>query len=129
VTLTPEPDASSPHLGSRLRVLRESRALSLSDLSRASGLTKGHLSKVEQEITTPSPSALVLVFDKLGISLGELFATTTHHDVIRFTERVPISLGGEGLSETLLTPPGERRVQVLQSIIEPGGGTPQKSDC
>jgi hypothetical protein len=80
-------------------------------------------------MATPSTSALVLICDKLGISLGELFATTTHHDVIRSTERIAISLGGEGLSETLLTPTGERRVQVLQSIIEPGGGTPQKSDC
>lgn len=123
MTPTPEPGERSPHLGSRLRVLRESRALSLGDLSQASGLTKGYLSKVEREIATPSTSALVLICDKLGISLGELFDTTTHHDVILSSERVPISLGGEGLSETLLTPPGERRVQVLQSIIEPGGGS------
>lgn len=119
----PDLDKDSPHLGSRLRTLREARALSLTDLSRASGLTKGYLSKVEREIASPSTSALVLICDKLGISLGELFSTTTHHDVIRADERIRISLGGEGVTESLLTPPGERRVQVLHSIIGPGGGS------
>lgn len=122
--MTPsKPERNPAHLGSRLRALREARALSLGDVSRASGLTKGYLSKVEREIASPSTSALVVICDTLEISLGELFATTTHHDVIRAAQRVPISLGGEGVSEALLTPAGERRVQVLHTVIEPGGGS------
>jgi|AntAceMinimDraft_1070359.scaffolds.fasta_scaffold46555_2 transcriptional regulator with XRE-family HTH domain len=119
----PDSDKNRAHLGSRLRTLRVARALSLTNLSRASGLTKGYLSKVEREIASPSTSALVLICDKLEISLGTLFSTTTHHNVIRANERIPISLGGEGVSEALLTPPGERRVQVLHTVIEAGGGS------
>lgn len=112
-----------PHLGSRLRILRETRALSLADLARSSGLTKGYLSKVEREMATPSTATLLVLCDALGISLGELFESTPHHGVIRASERVPISLGGEGISESLISPSGERRLQVLHSIIQPGGGS------
>lgn len=112
-----------PHLGSRLRILRETRALSLAELARSSGLTKGYLSKVEREIATPSTATLLVLCEALGISLGELFESTPHHDVIRASERVAISLGGEGILESLISPSGERRLQVLHSIIQPGGGS------
>lgn len=116
-------DEKQPHLGSRLRILRETRALSLAELARAAGLTKGYLSKVEREMATPSTATLLVLCDALGISLGELFESTPHHGVIRASERVPISLGGEGISESLISPSGERRLQVLHSIIQPGGGS------
>lgn len=118
-----KPEKNRAHLGSRLRALREARALSLGALSRASGLTKGYLSKVEREIASPSTSALVLICNTLEISLGQLITNTTHHNVIRAAKRLPISLGGEGMSEALLTPTGERRIQVLHTVIEPGGGS------
>lgn len=116
-------DDKQPRLGSRLRILRETRALSLAELARAAGLTKGYLSKVEREMATPSTATLLVLCEALGISLGELFEATPHHDVVRASERVPISLGGEGIAESLISSSGERRVQVLHSIIQPGGGS------
>jgi transcriptional regulator with XRE-family HTH domain len=122
--MTPASQAEKhPHLGSRLRIIRETRALSLAELAHAAGVTKGYLSKVEREIATPSTATLLVLCEALGLSLGELFEATPHHDVIRAAERVSISLGGEGITESLISPSGERRLQALHSIIQPGGGS------
>ena len=61
--------------------------------------------------------------DALGVSVGQLHETTSHHDVVRLHERTRIHLGGEGIEEELLTPVSERRVQVLHTVLQPGGGS------
>lgn len=116
-------EETSEPLGARLRVMRESRAMSLEELATKAGITKGFLSKIERNLAEPSTASLVKLCSVLGVSLGQLFATTSHHDVIRRADRVAISLGGELISEELLTPGSERRIQVLHSVIKPGGGS------
>lgn len=115
--------SATPSLGTTLRVMRESRALSLEELAQSAGLTKGYLSKIERNLAEPSTATLVKLSASLGISVGQLHDTTSHHDVIRRTERARIHLGGEGIEEELLTPLIERRVQVIHSVLAPGGGS------
>ena len=43
--------------------------------------------------------------------------------MVRAGERPTISFGGKGMSEYLLTPAHERRVQAILSDIAPGGGS------
>jgi transcriptional regulator with XRE-family HTH domain len=111
------------NLGYRLRELREARALSLEELALASNLTKGYLSKVERNIATPTTAALLRICQQLGISLGKLVETSSLVDVVHYNERPHISLGGHNIKETLLTPTGERRLQVIHTVIGPLGGS------
>jgi transcriptional regulator with XRE-family HTH domain len=108
-------------IGPRLRSARKLRGMSLDDVALSTGLTKGFLSQLERDRVSASVASLLRVCDALGIRIGSLFETS-RADLVRHDERQPINFGGEGVSEHLLTPGGDRRIQVIQSEIAPGGG-------
>ncbi len=109
-------------IGQRLRAARQQRALSLTQLARRTGLTKGFLSQVERDLASPSVASLLTICDALGIPIGALFQPA-QTDLVRVAERPRINFGGERVTEYLLTPAGERRLQVIESYLEPGGGS------
>ncbi|NMN95560.1 XRE family transcriptional regulator [Antrihabitans stalactiti] len=119
-TSDPEPAAA---VGLRIRAVRKAQRMTIESLAEASGLTKSFLSKVERGRSTASVAALLRVSEALGIPLSNLFETSTTRSVIRAGEYPAISFGGHALSEYLLTPQSERRIQVLLSKIAPGGGS------
>jgi transcriptional regulator with XRE-family HTH domain len=114
-------------IGRRLRAERDAQRLTLTQLADASGLTKGYLSKVERGRAMPSVASLLRLCDALGLSPGELFEHSHDRDLVRGGEYPPIGFGGEHMEEALLTPPRERRLQVIHSLIHPGGGSGDES--
>jgi transcriptional regulator with XRE-family HTH domain len=114
--------AAPPRVGGRLRAARRERGLSLAAVAERSGLTKGFLSEVERDLTSPSVGSLLRLCAALDLSIGQLF-DADQGPVVRAAERAPIAFGGEGVDEFQLTPAGERRLLVLQSDIAPGGGS------
>jgi len=119
--------AGVPRIGDRLKAVRQARRLTLTDVAEASGLTKGFLSKLERDQATASVAALVRVCAALGISPGSLFEAAPGGEAVRAGNYPPISFGGQGLTEYLLTPTGERRVQAILSEIAPGGGSGEEA--
>ncbi|MBP6874604.1 MAG: helix-turn-helix transcriptional regulator [Candidatus Eisenbacteria bacterium] len=60
-------------LGERIRSLRESREMTLSDLERESGVSKGYLSQLERgEASNPTVDILQKVSQVLGVAVSEL---------------------------------------------------------
>jgi transcriptional regulator with XRE-family HTH domain len=114
--------AAPPRIGERLRAARRERGLSLSAVAARSGLTKGFLSEVERDLTSPSVGSLLRLCGALDLSIGELF-DADQGPVVRAAERAPIGFGGQGVDEFQLTPAGERRLLVIQSDIAPAGGS------
>lgn len=114
---------SPTRVGERLKAEREAQRLTLAELSDRSGLTKGFLSKVERGLATPSVASLLRLCGALGLSVGELFEQDHDRDLVRVDDRPRIDFGGEGMDESLLTPHRERRLQVIHSVIHPGGGS------
>ena len=120
-------EVRAPRIGERLKSVRQARRLTLADVAEASGLTKGFLSKLERDRTSASVAALVRVCAALGISPGSLFEAPSGGDTVRAGSYPPIAFGGQGLTEYLLTPPGERRIQAILSEVAPGGGSGEES--
>lgn len=114
--------ADPPQIGARLRAARERQGISLTELAARTALTKGFVSQVERDLTSPSVGSLVRLCDALGIPAGELLDGSAG-PVVRDGERPPVQFGGEGVAEFRLTPAGERRFLVLLSEIAPGGGS------
>lgn len=110
-------------LGPRLRAARKARRSTLEQVALQSGLTKGFLSKVEREVATPSVATLLRVCDALDMSIGELFDDGHGHALVRAGSYPRINFGGEAMRESLLTPSRERRLQIIHSVIHPGGGS------
>ncbi|MCU6480917.1 helix-turn-helix domain-containing protein [Arthrobacter sp. A2-55] len=115
-----EPSSAPVAIGSRIRAARQSQRLTIEHVADATGLTKGFLSRVERDLTSPSVASLVTLCQVLSISIGDLFAVPETHLTLR-GEGPRISLGGEGIVERLLTARSERRLQVLSSTIAPFG--------
>lgn len=60
-------------IGKKLKELRLQNDLTLEDLASRSELTKGFLSQVERNLTTPSIATLEDILEALGSSLSEFF--------------------------------------------------------
>jgi len=108
-------------LGPRLRHAREAGRLSLSDVAQRADLTKGFLSRVERDEASPSVQSLLRICAAVGLEPSELFRMpgTT---VVRAADRPKLAgLPGASVVDTLLTPPSERHLTVLESAVAPGG--------
>jgi len=109
-------------LGERLRAARMARRMTLAEVAESAGITKGFLSKIERDQATASVASLIRLTETLGISVGDLF-NASPGDVVRRGAYPPINFGGSDMTEFLLTPQGEHRLQAILSEIEPGGGS------
>lgn len=124
LTAALEPSApDTAKIGERLKAVRRARRLTLEDVAEASGITKGFLSKIERDLASASVAALLRICAALDVPLASLFANDSAGEVVRRGHYPPIDFGGQDLSEYLLTPPAERRVQVIYSEILAGGGS------
>ncbi|UWX97668.1 cupin domain-containing protein [Arthrobacter zhaoxinii] len=115
-----EPTNAPIAIGVRIRSARQTRHLTIEQVAEATGLTKGFLSRVERDLTSPSVASLLTLCQVLSISIGDLFAAP-ETNVTRLADAPRISLGGEGIVERLVTARTERRVQVVRSVVAPGG--------
>jgi transcriptional regulator with XRE-family HTH domain len=108
-------------LGPRIRRARETGRLSLADVAARTDLTKGFLSRVERDAASPSVQSLMRICGALGLDPADLFRRppTT---VVRAAARPQLAgLPGASVIDTLLTPPSERHLTVLESVVAPGG--------
>ncbi len=107
-------------VGSRLRAARQARSLTIAQVAESAGLTKGFLSRVERDQTSPSISTLVAICEVIELPVGELFRSSDA-SVVRAEEAPRISLGGVRTAEVLMSPRHDGRFQVIRSVVEPGG--------
>lgn len=115
-------DARRENLGARLREARRAQRKTLAQVAEESRLTKGFVSKLENDQASASVASLVRLCEALGIPIGSLFDSAVGQ-VVRQDAYPPIAFGGTGMREYLMTPRSERRVQAILSEIEPGGGS------
>lgn len=108
-------------IGFRLRVAREERGMTISSVAEFTGLTKGFISQVERGLASASITSLAAICDALTMPMGRLFDPPKVY-VSRAAERRPVKLMGGGLTDLILTPPGQSDLQVIETTIEPGGG-------
>jgi transcriptional regulator with XRE-family HTH domain len=114
---------SATAIGQRIRAVRKAQRMTIDTLAEASGFTKSYLSKIERGRSSASVAALLRISEALSIPLSNLFETSTTRSVIRATDYPTVSFGGKRITEYLLTPHSERRMQVMLSKIDPGGGS------
>lgn len=119
--LTRPHDQAGALIGARLRAARQAGGLTLAAVAEHAGLTKGFLSRLERDEVSPSVASLVNVCGVLGISVGQLFESPDT-SLVRAGQAPPINFGGHGLHEHLLTPGAQRQLQVIHSVVDPGGG-------
>jgi transcriptional regulator with XRE-family HTH domain len=113
------PTADGARLGARLRAARKAHGYTLEQLANAAGLTKGFLSRVERDETSPSVASLITLCEVMSINPGSLFSAPDV-DLVRRDAAPAINLGGSGVDERLMTPRGQAGVQLVHTTAEPG---------
>lgn len=110
-------------VGGRLREVRRGRGLTLDEVAGSAGFTKSFVSAVERGETSPSIGSLYAICEVLGITMSGLFETveTPESNVVRRSDVDGTYFGGEGVVNYVLSPRGERRAQVIETHIAPGG--------
>ena len=113
------PTNGEVRIGARLRAARQANGFTLDQLAVAAGLTKGFLSRVERDETSPSVATLITLCEVMSIDVGSLFSAPEVALVRRDTAPA-INLGGSGVSERLMTPRGQSRLQLVHTSAQPG---------
>ncbi|MYW04994.1 helix-turn-helix domain-containing protein [Streptomyces sp. SID3343] len=109
-------------IGPRLRELRQAQGLTLTQVAGTARVTKGFLSLAERGKTSVSVPTLLRICDAVGTSIAALF-DYPDQDVVRSGIGAPLEMGGIGIEEFLLTPAEEKHVQVMRTVLSPGGGS------
>jgi transcriptional regulator with XRE-family HTH domain len=117
--LHPTPSTNALLIGPKLRSTRLSQGLTIAQIAEATGLTKGFISRIERDETSPSVATLVTICQVLSLPVGSLFEPV-ENEVIALEDAPFINMGGINAVERLLTPRNESRVQMLRSVLQPG---------
>jgi transcriptional regulator with XRE-family HTH domain len=116
--------AEEIQIGRSLRDARRRRGLTLKAVAHEAGVTESFLSQVERDIASPSIATLRRIAVALGTTIGTLLDSAGPHGrLVRRGERRVIGYAGLGARDEFLTDGPNARLQVIESTIEPGGGT------
>lgn len=69
-------------IGGKIRTLRKTAGLTLEELASRSELTKGFLSQLERNLTSPSIASLEDILEALGTSLSEFFQEEKDEQIV-----------------------------------------------
>ncbi len=69
-------------IGSKIKRLRLANGLTLEELANRSELTKGFLSQLERELTSPSVTTLQYILEALGTNLQEFFSEKEEEQLV-----------------------------------------------
>jgi transcriptional regulator with XRE-family HTH domain len=111
-------------LGKRIRDLRFRRGLTVQQLAEASGLSKGFISQVENDRTSPSLATLRDLAKALETSIAFLVVEDDHKPhVCREQDRPRFQFGGNGSSVEILSAQPKRTLEMLMADLPLGSST------
>lgn len=113
------------NIGEKIRSLRIQNNLTQEELADRSELTKGFISQLERDLTSPSIATLVDILDALGTNLQKFFSETVDEKIV-FSKEDAFEMENEELKYTLswIIPNAQKNImEPILMEIEPGGRT------
>ncbi len=111
----------TPKVGVRVRALRRERGLTIEQIAAATGLTKGFISQLERDRTSPSLSSIARICDALGVRLSHIFERDPAPALVRKADRPAVDTYFP-TNNFLLSSREEQRFQAIESEVAPGAG-------
>lgn len=93
-------------LGTRIRCLRKERGVTLAVMAETTGLSLGYLSKLENDLTSPTIAHLHKICEALGLTINDILLDEPEEKnvtVVRAEDRTPLFQQGDGLQFHSLT--------------------------
>ena len=110
-------------IGKKLRELRVQNDLTLSDLASRSELTKGFLSQVERNLTTPSIATLEDILEALGTNMSEFFREEEEKQIVFQTNDFFEDVRDDYTIEWIVPNAQKNMMEPIRLTLGPGGST------
>ncbi len=109
-------------IGAKIRSMRLKLGMTLEDLADRSELSKGFLSQLERDLTSPSIATLVDILECLGSNLKEFFSDEVNEKVVFKAEDCFVKENyAEGISVTWLVPNAQKNeMEPILLTLTPG---------
>jgi len=109
-------------LGESIRQIREQSNMSITQLSRISGITSSHISQIERDLTSPSVSVLRKISAALGVPVSVFFTNEEQErgEVVRHNKRKRLQLPDSHIVYEVLSPASSKNLQLLMTTLEAG---------
>lgn len=114
-------EATDNAIGARLRELRKERGLAAKEVARRAEVSPAYLSRLENGKISPTVATLSRIVQAMGESVARVFGETGTGPVVRKKDRLPVH--HRGVADYLVTPTRSGRLEVLETIVEPGAGS------
>ena len=111
-------------IGNKIKNLRLQKGLTQEELGERTDLSKGYISQIEREISSPSIETLFSLLEVLGISAKDFFDEDTLNQKVVYTEKDVTSYADpeQGYHVTWLIPESnEKEMEPVLLHLAPGG--------
>jgi len=98
-------------IGEKLKRLRQANSLTQEELANRAYLTKGFISQLERDLTSPSIATLTDILDVLGVSLADFFRDLAEERVVYpRSARITTSRSTPACKIEVLVPDAQKRI-------------------
>jgi transcriptional regulator with XRE-family HTH domain len=113
------------NIGEKIKFLRQAANLTQEDLADRCELSKGFISQLERNMTSPSIATLMNILESLGTTLPLFFQEAADEKVVFTIEDYAIKADAEtGSSICWLVPNAQKNLmEPIMVTLEPGGST------
>ena len=112
-------------IGQKLKELRVMKNLTQEELADRAELSKGFISQLERDLTSPSIATLVDILQVLGTDLTEFFQDTTEEQIVfhdsDYFEKTDENLGNK--IEWIIPNAQKNIMEPIRLTLQPGGAT------
>lgn len=113
------------NIGKKIKSLRILNNLTQEELASRCDLTKGYISQLENDLTSPSIATLVDILEVLGTNLNEFFSSDTITEKIVFTKEDYFSKSNDyGVITWLVTNSQKNEIEPILLNLYPNQSTP-----
>ena len=117
-------------IGAKIKRLRLQRGLTQEELADRCELSKGFISQVERDLTSPSIASLTDILECLGTDLPSFFSDPREEKIVFSEDDIYVKVDPEGLKGCIkwLVPSAQKNVmEPILVELGPGGATEEES--
>jgi len=121
-----DPGATDGEVGPRLRQLREQKVMSARQVADAAGLSAAYLSRLENGHVSPTVATLARLVEAMGETMATLFQEPPGPEEVVVRRGDRHLMRSRGVLDSQVTPGWAKRLEILESLVEPGQGSGER---
>ena len=116
-------------IGKKLKELRTQNGLTLEELANRSELTKGFLSQLERDLTSPNISALENILEALGTNLADFFQSSKEEQIVFHVQDFFVNEQEDYITEYIIPNAQKNQMEPILLTLKPGAKSAQVREC